>query len=609
MVEPPSSEPKVVIITGASRGIGAHLVKGFRAIGYRVVATSRSIGTSDVAADPAVLAIDGDIASPDTAERVVGAAIERYGRIDTLVNNAGIFIPKPFVDYSQADFAAATAANLAGFFHISQRAASRMLQAGSGHIVNITAAISEQPAASLPSALAALTKGGLNAVTRALAIEYAKQGIRVNAVSPGVIETPMHAPAMHAFLAGLQPMGRMGAHAGRRRRRALSRTGAIRHRRDPARRRRRSRRPLVSAEMWPDRRLTDLLEIEHPLVLAPMAGFGTVELAAAVCAAGGLGSIGCGPVPPPAAAKTIAELRALTNKPINVNFFCHAPAKADAGRERSWLDRLSAYYRELGIDAEPPPTRVDLPPFGDDMCKVVEEPARTWWFPFRLASAGMLTRIKAAGCRVMASATTVAEARWLERAASMWSSPRATRPEGIAGCSSHPTSMPRSQSQSGAMALVPQIVDAVSIPVVAAGGIADGRGIAAAFALGACGTQIGTAYLLCPEAATPPLHRDALRQADADTTVLTNVFTGRPARVLPNRLPRELGPMTDAAPDFPLPLGATAPLRAKAEQQGDGEFTPLWSGQAATLAREMPAQALTLALANEAIARFKQMAG
>jgi len=164
-------------------------------------------------------------------------------------------------------------------------------------------------------------------------------------------------------------------------------------------------------------------------------------------------------------------------------------------------------------------------------------------------------------------------------------------------------------TQSGAMALVPQIVDAVSIPVVAAGGIADGRGIAAAFALGACGTQIGTAYLLCPEAATPVLHRDALRQADADATVLTKVFTGRPARVLPNRLPRELGPMTDAAPDFPLPLGATAPLRAKAERQGDGEFTPLWSGQASPLAREMPAQALTLALANEALARFKQMSG
>jgi NAD(P)-dependent dehydrogenase (short-subunit alcohol dehydrogenase family) len=209
VVEPASPEPKVAIITGASRGIGAHLVKGFRTIGYRVVATSRSITTS--AADPEVMAIAGDIASPDTAERVVGAAIERYGRIETLVNNAGIFIPKPFADYSQADFAAAGAVNLAGFFHISRRAASRMLQACSGHIVTITAAISEQPVASLPSALAALTKGGLNAVTRALAIEYAGQGIRVNAVSPGVIETPMHALAMHAFLAGLQPMGRMGA--------------------------------------------------------------------------------------------------------------------------------------------------------------------------------------------------------------------------------------------------------------------------------------------------------------------------------------------------------------------------------------------------------------
>jgi nitronate monooxygenase len=335
--------------------------------------------------------------------------------------------------------------------------------------------------------------------------------------------------------------------------------------------------------MWPDRRLTDLLEIEHPLVLAPMAGFGTVELAAAVCAAGGLGSIGCGPVPPPSAAKTIAELRALTNKPINVNFFCHAPAKADAGRERSWLDRLSPYYRALGIEAEPPPSRLDLPPFGDDMCKVVED-ARpdVVSFHFGLPAPALLARIKAAGCRVMSSATTVAEARWLE-----------ARGVDVIIAQGYEAGGHRGM-------FLASDLDAA---------IADGRGIAAAFALGACGTQIGTAYLLCPEAATPPLHRDALRQADADATVLTNVFTGRPARVLPNRLTRELGPMADAAPDFPLPLGATAPLRAKAEQQGDGEFTPLWSGQAAALAREMPAQALTLALAQEAVARFKQMAG
>jgi NAD(P)-dependent dehydrogenase (short-subunit alcohol dehydrogenase family) len=204
------SEQKVAVITGASQGIGAGLVKGFRAIGYGVVASSRSIRTSDLASDPAILVIDGDIAAPDTAERIVSGAIERFGRIDTLVNNAGVFIPKPFIEYSEADFATITAVNLAGFFHVSQRAAFRMLQAGSGHIVNITTAFAEQPMASLPAALATLTKGGLNAVTRSLAIEYANRGVRVNAVSPGVIKTPMHRPEAYAFLSGLQPMGRMG---------------------------------------------------------------------------------------------------------------------------------------------------------------------------------------------------------------------------------------------------------------------------------------------------------------------------------------------------------------------------------------------------------------
>jgi NAD(P)-dependent dehydrogenase (short-subunit alcohol dehydrogenase family) len=186
------------------------LMRGFREIGYGVVANSRSISKSDVAGDPAIVAVDGDIAEPNTAERIVSAAIARFGRIDTLINNAGIFIPKPFIDYSQADFATMTGVNLAGFFHISQKAASWMLRTGSGHIVNITATIAEQPVASLPAALAALTKGGLNAVTRSLAIEYASRGIRVNAVSAGAIRTPMHPPDTHAFLAGLQPMGRIG---------------------------------------------------------------------------------------------------------------------------------------------------------------------------------------------------------------------------------------------------------------------------------------------------------------------------------------------------------------------------------------------------------------
>jgi NAD(P)-dependent dehydrogenase (short-subunit alcohol dehydrogenase family) len=203
------SQQKVALITGASQGIGASLAKAFRTMGYNVVATSRSMSRSE-AADPSFLMIDGDIAIPAAADRIVDSAIERFGRIDTLVNNAGIFIPRPFLDYSEADFAAMTATNLAGFFHISQRVASRMLRSGAGHIVNVTATIAEQPMASLPAALAALTKGGLVAVTKSLAIEYATRGIRVNAVSPGVIRTPMHRPETHAFLAGLQPMGRMG---------------------------------------------------------------------------------------------------------------------------------------------------------------------------------------------------------------------------------------------------------------------------------------------------------------------------------------------------------------------------------------------------------------
>ena len=205
-----ASERKVAVITGASQGIGASVMEGFRQIGYGVVANSRAIGKADIVRDPAILIVDGDIASPETADRIVSAAIERFGRIDTLVNNAGLFIAKPFLEYSEADFAAMIAVNLAGFFHMSQKVIPWMLRAGAGHVVNITATIAEQPMAALATAVATLTKAGLNAVTRALAIEYAGRGIRVNAVSPGVINTPMHPPQLHDFLAGLAPMGRMG---------------------------------------------------------------------------------------------------------------------------------------------------------------------------------------------------------------------------------------------------------------------------------------------------------------------------------------------------------------------------------------------------------------
>ena len=198
---------KVAVITGASQGIGAGLVRGFLDRGYRVVANSRSI---EPAASEDMLAVAGDIADPAVADRVIGSAVETFGRVDTLVNNAGIFIAKPFTEYTEADFAAMISVNLAGFFHASQRAVRQMLTQGGGHIVNLTTTLVGQPVKGVPSALASLTKGGLDAATRSLAIEYADKGIRVNAVAPGVIKTPMHPPETHAALAGLHPLGRMG---------------------------------------------------------------------------------------------------------------------------------------------------------------------------------------------------------------------------------------------------------------------------------------------------------------------------------------------------------------------------------------------------------------
>ena len=200
-------EQKVAIITGASQGIGEALVKGYRDRNFRVVATSRSIKPSS---DPDILAVAGDIADPKTAERVVLKALERFGRIDTLVNNAGIFIAKPFTDYTDEDYANVLSINLNGFFHITQRAAKEMLKQGSGHIVQITTSLVDHANSSVPSVLASLTKGGLNAATKSLAIEYAGRDVRVNAVSPGVINTPMHGPETHEFLAKLHPVARMG---------------------------------------------------------------------------------------------------------------------------------------------------------------------------------------------------------------------------------------------------------------------------------------------------------------------------------------------------------------------------------------------------------------
>ena len=363
----------------------------------------------------------------------------------------------------------------------------------------------------------------------------------------------------------------------------------------------------MATAVWPQRRLIELFKIEHPLVLAPMAGFGTVDLAASVCAGGGLGSISCAIQSPEAAANAIHALQAMTDRPINVNFFCHRQPNDDPIRQQAWHRRLSPYYRERSIDQKLQASP-EVAPFGDAMCAVIERARpEVVSFHFGLPDAVLLERIKAAGCYVMSSATTVEEAVWLEaRGADViiaqGSEAGGHRATFLGGDPSR-----SSAAQPTTMALVPQVVDAVEVPVVAAGGIADGRGIAGVFALGAAGAQMGTAYLLCPEAAISRIHREALQHTRADATVLTNVFTGRPARVISNRVASEVGPILHALPDFPLAAAALGPLRAEAERQGVVDFTPLWSGQGAPLGRAMPARTLPLTLAREALERFSEL--
>jgi nitronate monooxygenase len=313
---------------------------------------------------------------------------------------------------------------------------------------------------------------------------------------------------------------------------------------------------------------------------------------------------------PELVAETIRTLRKRTSRPFNVNFFCHVQAATATDREEAWRDRLLPYYRELGVDPGIALPRVDIPTFDDSRCRIVEETEpEVVSFHFGLPDSALLARVKAVGCRIMASATTVAEALWLEARGADIIIAQGYEAGGHRGTFLSHNSKSFSSSQAGTLALVPQVVDAVKVPVVAAGGIADGRGIAAAFVLGAAGTQLGTAYLQCPEAATSKLHREAVRHAQSDSTFLTNVFTGRPARLLTNRLALATGPIADGLPDFPLPMGALTSLRAKAEPEGSTDFTPFWSGQASPLGREMPATALTLKLVQEAVERLKQPSG
>ena len=341
-------------------------------------------------------------------------------------------------------------------------------------------------------------------------------------------------------------------------------------------------------------RLLDLLGTQLPIVQAPMAGVQGSALAAAVCNAGGLGSLPCAMLSPAAMREELAAIQRQTAKPYNVNFFCHTPPVPNAEREAAWRAALSPFYRKHGIDPEGIPAGPGRLPFSAEAADVLSEfkPAIVS-FHFGLPSAELVARVKAMGAKILCSATTVEEALWLEARGV-----DAIIAQGLEAGGHRGIFLSEDlTTQLGTFALLPQIVRAVKLPVIAAGGIADARGLAAAMALGAAGVQAGTAYLLCPEATTSAVHRAALKSEAARHTALTNVFTGRPARGIMNEVMRQLGPITNAAPAFPLAAAAIAPLRAKAEIEGSGDFSPLWSGENASGCKEVPAGQLTRELA------------
>ncbi|HEX6137100.1 MAG TPA: nitronate monooxygenase [Casimicrobiaceae bacterium] len=340
--------------------------------------------------------------------------------------------------------------------------------------------------------------------------------------------------------------------------------------------------------------LRQLLGIEVPLIQAPMAGVQGSALAIAVSNAGGLGSLPCAMLSAEGMRSELAAIAAQTSRPCNANFFCHTPPPIDADREAAWRDTLAPYYRAFGIDPASIGTGPGRAPFSSDTAEILATFApAVVSFHFGLPSDELLARVRAIGATIVASATTVDEARWLESRGV-----DAIIAQGLeAGGHRGMFLSDDLTTQVGTLALVPQIVRAVGVPVIAAGGIADARGVAAMLALGAAGVQVGTAYLLCPEATTSGIHRAALASDAARHTAVTNVFTGRPARGIVNRLIREVGPISTRAPAFPLATAALAPLRAEAERRGSGDFSPLWSGQNASGCRHVPAGELTRALA------------
>jgi len=340
--------------------------------------------------------------------------------------------------------------------------------------------------------------------------------------------------------------------------------------------------------------LQELLGVDLPVIQAPMAGVQGSALAVAVCNAGGLGSLPCAMLGPDAIRRELTTITTQTTVPFNVNFFCHAPPTPNPDRERAWRASLAPYFREFGIDIEAIPAGPGRQPFTSEVADVVEDfrPAVVS-FHFGLPSPALVARVRSWGSKIVSSATTVDEARWLEARGV-----DAVIAQGLeAGGHRGMFLSDDLTTQMGTRALLQQMVRAVRVPVVAAGGIGSAAGVAAAMAMGAAGAQVGTAYLLCPEASTSAVHRAALASDAARVTALTNLFTGRPARGIVNRLMRELGPISAAAPAFPLATAAIGPLRAAAEALGSGDFSPLWAGEHASGCRDIPAGELTRALA------------
>ncbi len=339
--------------------------------------------------------------------------------------------------------------------------------------------------------------------------------------------------------------------------------------------------------------LRDLFGVELPVIQAPMAGSQDSELAVAVSNAGGLGSLPGALLSLEALRTQLTALRDRTNKPFNVNFFCHTAPAVDADRETAWRQLLSPYFKEYEIDPAAVIPGASRTPFSAAAADVLE-PFRpsVVSFHFGLPSAQLLARVRGWGSKIVSSATTVAEARWLDERGVDAVIAQGSEAGGHRGMflSEDLT------TQVGTFALLPQVIKAVGVPVIAGGGIADARGVAAALSLGAAGVQLGTSYLLCPEAATSAVHRAALKSSAAFHTALTNLFSGRPARGIMNRLMAELGPINAAAPAFPLAGNALMLLRKKAENGGVGDFSPLWAGQNVSGCREIPAATLTRAL-------------